>query len=176
MPLPSTSKESNSASPSAPATAFGESRRGLCDDDTTKKRLARIRAVRFAVASASRHGLPADVVARLAATPDAALQAVEHAREDREAALACDEAEADHVPAEPPRVDRAAVMKLLQDHRGAFGIAPLVRKDSVSRREAAAAQSPRTAAGPRPPPAASCCSSALMRAFAAATSCGERRR
>ena len=128
--------------PSAPATAFGESRRGLCDDDTTKKRLARIRAVRFAVASASRHGLPADVVARLAATPDAALQAVEHAREDREAALACDEAEADQVPAEPPRVDRAAVMKLLQDHRGAFGIAPLVRKDSFSRLEDAASQSP----------------------------------
>ena len=97
---------------------------------------------RFAVASASRHGLPADVVARLAATPDAALQAVEHAREDREAALACDEAEADHVPAEPPRVDRAAVMKLLQDHRGAFGIAPLVRKDSFSRLEDAASQSP----------------------------------
>ena len=44
--------------------------------------------------------------------------------------------------AEPPRVDRAAVMKLLQDHRGAFGIAPLVRKDSFSRLEDAASQSP----------------------------------
>ena len=125
--------------PSAPATAFGESRRGLCDDDTTKKRLARIRAVRFAVASASRHGLPADVVARLAATPDAALQAVEHAREDRAAALTDDDDSAraaQAVVSGPPRVDRAAVMKLLQDHGGGvYGVAAMVRKDSFSRLE-----------------------------------------
>jgi len=125
--------------PSAPATAFGESRRGLCDDDTTKKRLARIRAVRFAVASASRHGLPADVVARLAATPDAALQAVEHAKEDRAAALTDDDDSAraaEKAPSGPPRVDRAAVMKLLQDHGGGvYGVAAMVRKDSFSRLE-----------------------------------------
>jgi hypothetical protein len=117
------------------ATTAGtvESRRGIRDEESNEARRARIRAVRWAVVAASEQFLPPDVVAKLATSDEAAALARSAGEEDRAAAEEDAGAPSSESPKSPEAatVTRAAVQKILKDHRGASGLAPLVRRDSL---------------------------------------------